>query len=35
MLPDDFCSVSDNQDYIEYIIKKHETLATMPPCLHH
>ena len=24
-------SVSDIQDYIEYIIKKHETLTTIPP----
>ena len=27
-LPDGSSSVSDIQDYIEYIIKKHETLAT-------
>ena len=26
----DSCSVSDTQDYIEYIIKKHETLTTIP-----
>ena len=30
-LPDASCSISDIQDYIEYIIKKHETLATIPP----
>ena len=30
-LPDDSYSVSDIQDYIEYIIKKHETLTTIPP----
>ena len=30
-LPDGFYSVSDIQDYIEYIIKKHETLTTIPP----
>ena len=24
-------SVSDIQDYIEFIIKKHETLTTVPP----
>ena len=30
-LPDDFYSVSDIQDYIEYIIKKHETLTATPP----
>ena len=24
-------SVSDIQDYVEYIIKKHETLTTIPP----
>ena len=29
-LPDGFYSVSDIQDYIEYIIKKHETLITIP-----
>ena len=28
-LSDDFYSVSDIQDYIEYIIKKHETLTTI------
>ena len=34
-LPDGSYSVSDIQDYIEFIIKKHETLATVPPsCLH-
>ena len=30
-LPDGSYSVSDIQDYFEYIIKKHETLATIPP----
>ena len=30
-LPDGFYSVSDIQDYIEYIIKKPETLTTIPP----
>ena len=30
-LPDGFYSVSDIQDYIEYIIKKHETLTAIPP----
>ena len=30
-LPDGSYSVSDIQDYIEYIIKKHETLTTLPP----
>ena len=30
-LQDGFYSVSDIQDYIEYIIKMHETLATVPP----
>ena len=30
-LTDDFYSVSDIQDYIEYIIKKHETLTPIPP----
>ena len=30
-LADGFCSVSDIQDYIEYIIKKHEKLTTIPP----
>ena len=29
-LPDGSYSVSDIQDYIEYIIKKHETLPTNP-----
>ena len=28
---DSSCSVSDTQDYIEYIIKKHETLTTILP----
>ena len=30
-LPDSSYSVSDIQNYIEYIIKKHETLTTIPP----
>ena len=30
-LPDGSYSVSDIQYYIEYIIKKHETLTTIPP----
>ena len=30
-LPERSYSVSDIQDYIEYIIKKHETLTTIPP----
>ena len=30
-LPDGFYSVSDVQDDIEYIIKKHKTLTTIPP----
>ena len=30
-LPDGFYSVSDIQDYFEYIIKKHETIADNPP----
>ena len=30
-LPDGSYSVSDIQDYIEYIIKKHETLTKIPP----
>ena len=30
-LPDGFYSVSDIQDYIEYIIKKNETLTTISP----
>ena len=30
-LPDGSCSVSDIQDYFEYIIKKHETIANNPP----
>ena len=29
--PDGSYSVSDIQDYVEYIIKKHETLRTIPP----
>ena len=30
-LPDGFYSISDNQDYFEFIIKKHETLTENPP----
>ena len=30
-LPDGFYSMSDVQDYIEYIMKKHETLTAIPP----
>ena len=30
-LPDASCSVFDIQDYFEYIIKKHETIADNPP----
>ena len=30
-LPDESYSVSDIQDYFEYIIKKHETIADNPP----
>ena len=30
-LPDSYYSVSDIQDYIEYVIKKHEKLTAMPP----
>ena len=30
-LPDGSYSVSDIQDYIEYNIKKHETLTKIPP----
>ena len=30
-LPDYSYSVSDIQNYIEFIIKKHETLTTIPP----
>ena len=30
-LPDDSYSVSDIQDYMEYITKKHKTLTTVPP----
>ena len=30
-MPASTYSVSDIQDYIEYIIKKHETLTTIPP----
>ena len=29
-LPDGSCSVSDIEDYFEYIIKKHETIADNP-----
>ena len=32
-LPDGSYSVSDIQDYFEYIIKKHETIADNPPVL--
>ena len=30
-LPNGSCCVSDIQDYIGYIIKKHKTLTTIPP----
>ena len=30
-LPDGSYSISDIQDYVEFIIKKHETLAENPP----
>ena len=30
-LPEGYYSVSDIQDYIEFILKKHETLTTIPP----
>ena len=30
-LPNGSCSVLDIQDYFEYIIKKHETIADNPP----
>ena len=30
-LPDGWYSVSDVQDYFEFIIKKHETLTQNPP----
>ena len=30
-LPDGFYPVSDIQDYFEYVIKKHETIADNPP----
>ena len=30
-LPDSFYSISDIQDYFEFIIKKHETLSKNPP----
>ena len=30
-LPDGSCSVSDIQDYFEYIIKTHETFTDNPP----
>ena len=36
-LPDGSYSVSDTQDYFEYIIKKHETVTDNPPiriCVH-
>ena len=32
-LPDGSLSVSDIQDYFQYIIKKHETIADNPPVL--
>ena len=34
-LPDGFNSVSDIQDYIEFIIKNHETVTTFPPIYIH
>ena len=30
-MPDSSYSVSDIQDYIEFVIKKHKTLTTIPP----
>ena len=30
-MPDGSYSISDIQDYFEYIIKKHETIADNPP----
>ena len=30
-LPDGSCSISDIQDYFEFIIKKHKTLTENPP----
>ena len=30
-MPDGSYSISDIQDYIEYILKKHETLTAIPP----
>ena len=30
-MPDDSCSISDIQDYFEFIIKKYKTLAENPP----
>ena len=30
-LPDGSCSISDIQEYFEYIIKKNETIANNPP----
>ena len=30
-MPDDFYSISDIQDYFEFIIKKYKTLAENPP----
>ena len=30
-MPDGSCSVSDIQDYVEYVIKKHETIGDNPP----
>ena len=32
-LPDGSCNISEIQDYIEYIIKKHETVGENPPIL--
>ena len=32
-LPDGSHSATDNQDYFEYIIKKHETLTDDPPII--
>ena len=30
-LRDGFCSVADIQDYIKFIIRKHETFTAIPP----
>ena len=30
-LPDDSYSISDIQDYCEFVVKKHETLTENPP----